>query len=45
VDGGVVFRDRRLTRADLAEIVSRVREVAPELIDLSAGGAVQHADP
>jgi 5-methylthioadenosine/S-adenosylhomocysteine deaminase len=45
VDGEVVVRDRRLTRVDLDEVVGRAGEVAPQLVDLSAGGAVQQYNP
>lgn len=41
VDGEVVVHERRLTRTDLADIVGQAREVAPQLVDLSKGGAVQ----
>lgn len=41
VDGEVVVHERRLTRTDLADIVGQARAVAPQLVDLSKGGAVQ----
>lgn len=45
VDGEVVVRDRRLTKVDLGEVLGHARSLARELVDLSAGGAVQHYDP
>ncbi|MFI6638735.1 amidohydrolase [Streptomyces sp. NPDC050504] len=45
VDGEVVVRDRCPTKVDLAETVAHARALARELVDLSAGGAVQRYDP
>jgi 5-methylthioadenosine/S-adenosylhomocysteine deaminase len=45
VDGEIVVRDRQLTKVDLAEIVAEAKDLAHTLVDLSAGGAVQHYAP
>ncbi|GAA1125293.1 amidohydrolase [Kribbella jejuensis] len=45
VAGQIVVRDRRLTTMDLDEVVADARSLAHTLVDLSAGGAVQHYDP
>lgn len=45
VDGNVVVRDRTLTTADLAEILTQANEVAHTLVDLTTPGAVQHYAP
>jgi len=40
-----VVRDRRLTTADLDEILDDAWDLAHTLVDLSKGGAVQHYAP
>ncbi|HWD80038.1 MAG TPA: amidohydrolase, partial [Kribbella sp.] len=45
VAGQIVVRDRRLTTMDLDEVLADARALAHTLVDLSAGGAVQHYDP
>lgn len=45
VDGEIVVRDRRLVRADLTEIVADAQRVAPELVRMTEGEAVQHYAP
>jgi cytosine/adenosine deaminase-related metal-dependent hydrolase len=45
VNGEVVVDERRLVRADLAEIVDRAAAVAPELLARRPGEAVQHYAP
>lgn len=45
VAGRIVVRDRRLTTMDLAGVLTDARSLAHTLVDLSAGGAVQHYAP
>jgi 5-methylthioadenosine/S-adenosylhomocysteine deaminase len=45
VDGELVVDDRRLVRGDLDQIVANARQVAPELVKIHPGEAVQHYAP
>lgn len=45
VAGKVVVRDRQLTTMDLQEVLADAQALAHTLVDLSAGGAVQHYEP
>jgi 5-methylthioadenosine/S-adenosylhomocysteine deaminase len=45
VAGHVVVRDRQLTTMDLPEVLRDAQSLAHTLVDLSAGGAVQHYAP
>jgi 5-methylthioadenosine/S-adenosylhomocysteine deaminase len=45
VDGEIVVRNRQLTKVDLAGIVAEAKDLAHTLVDLSAGGTVQHYAP
>jgi 5-methylthioadenosine/S-adenosylhomocysteine deaminase len=45
VAGQVVVRDRQLTTMDLPEVLAEAQSLAHTLVDLSAGGAVQHYAP
>ncbi|GAA3102337.1 amidohydrolase [Kribbella aluminosa] len=45
VAGEVVVRDRELTTMDLQEVLADARSLAHTLVDLSAGGAIQHYNP
>ena len=45
VDGELVVQNRTLVRADLDEVVRDARDVAPELVRMHEGRAVQHYAP
>ncbi|MGZ0153276.1 amidohydrolase [Kribbella sp. WER1] len=45
VAGQVVVRGRELTTMDLQEVLADAQAVAHTLVDLSAGGAIQHYNP
>ncbi|WP_350275318.1 amidohydrolase [Kribbella sp. HUAS MG21] len=45
VAGQVVVRNRQLTTMDLPEVLAEAQSLAHTLVDLSAGGAVQHYAP
>lgn len=45
VDGELVVKDRTLVHADLQELVDQARRVAPELVRIHEGKAVQHYAP
>ncbi|MGW7683067.1 amidohydrolase [Kribbella sp. NPDC054772] len=45
VAGQVVVRDRQLLTMDRDQVLADARELAHTLVDLSAGGAVQHYEP
>jgi len=45
VDGELVVENRTLVHADLGEIVGQARDVAPELVRIHEGEAVQHYAP
>lgn len=45
VAGTVVVRDRELTTMDLQEVLADAQSLAHTLVDLSAGGSIQHYNP